>query len=76
MESSNVLKDFASLPPDAQKQVLDFIAFLKIRYIKSESRTKPKNLRTLLRKTQSLPQAKGITEDEIVAEIAAYRAGQ
>ncbi|MBE3119510.1 MAG: hypothetical protein IMZ50_12260 [Candidatus Atribacteria bacterium] len=76
MESSNVLKDFASLPPDAQKQVLDFMAFLKIRYIKSESRTKPKNLRTLLRKTQSLPQAKGITEDEIVAEIAAYRAGQ
>lgn len=75
MESSNVLKDFASLPPDAQKQVLDFMAFLKIRYIKSESRTKPKNLRTLLRKTQSLPQAKGITEDEIVAEIAAYRAG-
>ena len=76
MESSNILKDFASLPPDAQKQVLDFMAFLKIRYIKSESRTKPKNLRTLLRKTQSLPQAKGITEDEIVAEIAAYRAGQ
>ena len=76
MESSNVLKDFASLPPDAQKQVLDFMAFLKIRYIKSESHTKPKNLRTLLRKTQSLPQAKGITEDEIVAEIAAYRAGQ
>ncbi|TSA47991.1 MAG: DUF2281 domain-containing protein [Chloroflexi bacterium] len=76
MESSNILKDFASLPPDAQKQVLDFMAFLKIRYIKSESRTKPKNLRTLLRKIQSMPQAKGITEDEIVAEIAAYRAGQ
>jgi len=76
MESSNVLKDFASLPPDAQKQVLDFMAFLKTRYSKSVSRTKPGNLHALLRKTQSLPQAKRITEDEIAAEIAAYRAGQ
>ena len=33
-------------------------------------------LRALLRETQALPEAQRITEDEIAAEIAAYRAGQ
>ena len=33
-------------------------------------------LRALLRTTQSLPQAREITEEEIAAEIAAYRAAQ
>jgi hypothetical protein len=32
MTQNNVLKDFNALPPDAQKQVVDFIAFLKTRY--------------------------------------------
>lgn len=30
-------------------------------------------LQTLLKKTQALPQAKTLTEDEIAAEIAVYR---
>lgn len=33
-------------------------------------------LRALFKTTQSLPQAQAITEDEIAAEIAAYRAGR
>ena len=33
-------------------------------------------LRTLFKTTQALPQAQAITEEEIAAEIAAYRAGQ
>ena len=33
-------------------------------------------LRTLFKATQALPQAQVITEEEIAAEIAAYRAGR
>ena len=32
MESTKVMYEIASLPPEAQKQVIDFIAFLKTRY--------------------------------------------
>ena len=33
-------------------------------------------LRALFKATQALPQARAISEDEIAAEIAAYRAGR
>jgi small-conductance mechanosensitive channel len=32
-------------------------------------------LRTLLKATQTLPQARAITDEEITAQVAAYRAG-
>jgi len=32
MEMANIAREIESLPPDAQKQVLDFVAFLKARY--------------------------------------------
>lgn len=32
MNTQNVMEGFSSLPPDAQKQVADFIEFLKVRY--------------------------------------------
>jgi hypothetical protein len=32
MENSRIIQDIASLPPEAQEQVIDFIAFLKTRY--------------------------------------------
>jgi hypothetical protein len=32
METTLLVQDIASLPPEAQKQVLDFVAFLKARY--------------------------------------------
>ena len=32
MTSNDVLEKFRTLPPEAQKQVLDFIAFLETRY--------------------------------------------
>ncbi len=35
-----------------------------------------RELRELFQATQALPQAQAITEDEIAAEIAAYRAGR
>ncbi|MEW6285512.1 MAG: DUF2281 domain-containing protein [Chloroflexota bacterium] len=32
MATPRILQDIASLPPEAQKQVRDFVAFLKMRY--------------------------------------------
>ncbi len=32
METANIVREMASLPPEAQKQVVDFVAFLKARY--------------------------------------------
>jgi Protein of unknown function (DUF2281) len=32
MASDTVLRDFDSLPPEAQQQVIDFISFLQTRY--------------------------------------------
>ncbi len=32
METANIVREIASLPPEAQKQVVDFLAFLKTRY--------------------------------------------
>jgi len=32
MESSDIIQELDSLPPEAQRQVVDFIAFLKTRY--------------------------------------------
>jgi hypothetical protein len=32
MEIRNINSEIATLPPEAQRQILDFIAFLKVRY--------------------------------------------
>ena len=32
MDQNNVISEFDSLPPEAQRQVMDFIAFLQTRY--------------------------------------------
>ena len=32
MEPQNINNDISTLPPEAQRQVIDFIAFLKTRY--------------------------------------------
>ena len=32
METANIAREISSLPPEAQKEVLDFMAFLKTRY--------------------------------------------
>lgn len=32
MEKINIAREFALLPPEAQKQLVDFMAFLKMRY--------------------------------------------
>ncbi|MCS6912344.1 MAG: DUF2281 domain-containing protein [Anaerolineae bacterium] len=32
MEAADLVRDIASLPPEAQKQVMEYVAFLKTRY--------------------------------------------
>jgi hypothetical protein len=32
MEKSSIIQDIDSLPPEAQREVIDFVAFLKARY--------------------------------------------
>jgi antitoxin ParD1/3/4 len=41
-----------------------------------ESEDRVRDLQALLKETQALPQAQAISEDEIAAEIEAYRAGR
>ena len=42
MEATNLVRDIGSLPPEAQKQVSDFVAFLKTRYPVAKSGRKAK----------------------------------
>ena len=44
MEKQNILSDYDKLPPESQKQVLDYIAFLQTRYqiISNIRKNKPK----------------------------------
>ena len=42
METVNIVREMASLPPDAQKQVIDFVAFLKTRYAPASTTKKAK----------------------------------
>jgi hypothetical protein len=45
MENPNIVQDITSLPPEAQRQVIDFIAFLKTRYRPLPQAAKPKRLK-------------------------------
>ncbi len=36
MEQEKIFDDISNLPPEAQRQVVDFIAFLRTRYKRSE----------------------------------------
>ena len=45
MESESIVREIASLPPEAQKQVIDFIAFLKARYPTTQPARKERRTR-------------------------------
>jgi len=44
METSNIVRDLASLPPEEQQQVMDLIALLKTRYRATPRRQKTRKL--------------------------------
>lgn len=47
MAVPQIYQDITSLPPEAQKQVLDFVAFLKMRYgVSSKKRVRSAKLTT------------------------------
>ncbi len=39
MKQSTIQREFSALPPELQKQVLDYIAFLKTRYVSTRKKT-------------------------------------
>jgi hypothetical protein len=44
MKQENMLNEFTNLPPEAQRQVEDFIAFLRTRYQRASKKTKSKRI--------------------------------
>jgi hypothetical protein len=61
----------ANLKPGAKAEVI-----VLIEDTDAERQKRVRRLKALFKATQALPQAKTITEEEIAAEIAAYRAGK
>lgn len=59
--------------PFKQGQVVEVVV---IAQDNGESEERVRGLQALLNETQALPQAKAISEEEIAAEIEAYRAGR
>ena len=59
--------------PFKQGQVVEVVV---IAQDNGESEERVRALQALLKETQALPQTQAITEDEIAAEIDAYRAGR
>ena len=44
MEQEKIFDDISNLPPEAQRQVVDFIAFLRTRYKRSEQEKQTKRI--------------------------------
>jgi len=44
MEQEKIIDDISNLPPEAQRQVADFIAFLRTRYKRSEQEKQTKQI--------------------------------
>jgi hypothetical protein len=61
----------ANLKPGTKAEVI-----VLIENTNAGRKERVRRLKALFKTTQSLPQAKTITEEEIAAEVAAYRAGK
>ena len=44
MEQEKIFNDISNLPPEAQRQVVDFIAFLRTRYKRSDAEKQAKRI--------------------------------
>ena len=44
MEQEKIFDDLSNLPPEAQRQVVDFIAFLRTRYKRSDAEKQAKRI--------------------------------
>jgi len=45
MDAAKIAREMASLPPEAQKEVIDFLAFLKTRYRSSPAGTRTRRIK-------------------------------
>jgi hypothetical protein len=74
--AEQVFESVKRLPDDKIMEVLDFVEFIRQRTEAEarERRERAEALRAVFREIQDLPQAKILTEEDIAAEIAAYRA--
>ena len=61
------------LPSKLQSEALGFVEYLGRR---GDAAVETEEWRCLLRETQALPAVQGVMDEDIAAEIAAYRAGQ
>ena len=68
-----IYKKAKMLPGNLQSEALDFVEYLERRRTAPDQASKWQHLS---QETQSLSSSQRITEDDIAAEIAAYRAGQ
>ena len=66
------MQEVEQLPPDKQAEVLAFVRFLRIGLVDPE--TCELKLTEGLARAQEIAQARGITEQDIAAEIEAARA--
>ncbi|WP_416666332.1 hypothetical protein [Egbenema bharatensis] len=62
--------------PKAYQATLSEGIEVKVVVLKPQRHEHIEALKTLFKETQALPQAQTITEEEIVAEIDAYRSGR
>jgi len=69
LTDEQVIDLLKQLPADRRQKIL-----AELGEEEDARKERTKKLRRLLRATQALPQARRITEEEIAAEIAAYRA--
>ena len=74
--AEQVYQSLKTLPEEKIAEVLDFVEFLKLRAqtASDERRQWAESVQRLFREMQALPQASILTEEEIQAEIEAYRA--
>ena len=72
MLPDRLLTQLADLEPDDLDLVIAFVSLLHQR----KQHSLGTRLRDLFQKTQSLPGVANITDEEIIAEIEAYRRGE
>lgn len=69
-----LIREIASLPDERKEEVLAFVRFLKIGL--ADEDTLQKRFETALNNARARSLEKGITEQDIQAEIRAVRSGQ
>jgi predicted nucleic acid-binding protein len=66
MKASNIAREIESLPPDAKKQVVDFLAFLKNRYPskspRCQNKTEVQHIERFLKRFQKIKLTEAISD--------------